>query len=82
MSWEADGARRDVRLRVAELVRGGALQDVGLWAPGAGVLWQRPPDAGVEPPGDSMTNRTFNVLIALVSRCLDICRSVLYIKHE
>ncbi|XP_030033794.2 glutamate receptor ionotropic, kainate 2 [Manduca sexta] len=65
VSWETDGARREVQLQVAELVRGGRLQHAGVWAPSAKVTWQRaeaPPDTR---PLDSMTNRTFAVLVAL-----------------
>ncbi|XP_063826529.1 glutamate receptor ionotropic, kainate 2-like [Ostrinia nubilalis] len=64
-AWEADGARRDVRLRVVELARGGALTHVALWAPRSAVVWQRPVVHTAPPPQDSMTNRTFTVLIAI-----------------
>lgn len=66
VSWEADGARRDVRLGLAELERGGALAHVALWAPRTALVWQRPVVYTPPPPHDSMTNRTFTVLIALV----------------
>ncbi|KAL0879832.1 hypothetical protein ABMA27_002372 [Loxostege sticticalis] len=67
VSWEADGARRDVRLGLAELERGGALAHVALWAPRTALVWQRPVVYTPPPPHDSMTNRTFTVLIALAS---------------
>lgn len=67
MSWELDGARREVQLEVAELARGGRLARAGLWAPRAGLSWQRHDPPAAEPPPDSMTNRTFTVLIAMVS---------------
>ncbi|KAL4709753.1 hypothetical protein ACJJTC_005556 [Scirpophaga incertulas] len=66
-TWEADGARRDVRLRVAELASGGggALVAEAAWAPAAGLQWRRTPRPAPLSPPDSMTNRTFIVLIAL-----------------
>lgn len=66
ISWEADGSRRDVSFEVVELARGGSLRHAGLWAPRAGVLWQRTDEPAPAPPRDSMTNRTFNILIARV----------------
>ncbi|XP_035449990.2 glutamate receptor ionotropic, kainate 2 isoform X1 [Spodoptera frugiperda] len=64
VTWEVDGGRREVPLQVVELARGGRLQRAGLWAPRAGLAWQRPAQPADLPPPDSMTNRTFTVLIA------------------
>ncbi|KAJ8716388.1 hypothetical protein PYW07_003015 [Mythimna separata] len=64
VSWEVDGARRDVQLDVVELARGGRLARVGRWAARAGLAWSRRAAPAAEPPPDSMTNRTFTVLIA------------------
>ncbi|XP_053604549.1 glutamate receptor ionotropic, kainate 2-like [Plodia interpunctella] len=64
-SWETDGGRRSVQLGVAELARGGGLQRAGVWAPRAGVAWQRGPQVVPDVPADSMENRTFTVLIAV-----------------
>lgn len=70
VSWEADGSRRAVALRVAELARGGTLQAAGAWTRDAGLRWTRAPTPGQEQPSDSMTNRTFIVLIAIVRHIL------------
>lgn len=69
VTWEVDGGRREVPLQVVELARGGRLQRAGLWAPRAGLAWQRPAQPADLPPPDSMTNRTFTVLIAEVWAC-------------
>ncbi|RVE39996.1 hypothetical protein evm_015354 [Chilo suppressalis] len=66
ISWEADGARREVQLVISELARGGALQAAGDWAARGGLRWTRRPHPAPPPPRHSMTNRTFNVLIAIV----------------
>ena len=66
ITWEVEGGRREVQLEVAELMRGGRLERVGLWAPRAGLSWQRHDPPADTPPPESMTNRTFTVLIALV----------------
>lgn len=66
ITWEVGGGRREVQLEVVELERGGRLQRAGLWAPRAGLSWQRRAQPAAEPPPDSMTNRTFTVLIAQV----------------
>lgn len=66
ITWEVEGGRREVQLEVAELLRGGRLERVGLWAPRAGLSWQRHDPPADTPPPESMTNRTFTVLIAKV----------------
>ncbi|XP_049872351.1 glutamate receptor ionotropic, kainate 2-like [Pectinophora gossypiella] len=65
LAWEAEGARRGVALTVVELERGGALRPEGRWSPRAGLTWQRRPQPAPPLPSDTMTNRTFNVLIAM-----------------
>ncbi|XP_026736704.1 probable glutamate receptor, partial [Trichoplusia ni] len=64
VTWEPDGGRREVQLEVVELARGGRLERAGLWAPRAGLSWTRRAAPAAAPPPDSMTNRTFTVLIA------------------
>ncbi|KAJ8723589.1 hypothetical protein PYW08_003501 [Mythimna loreyi] len=64
VAWEVDGGRRDVQLELVELARGGRLERVGRWAARAGLSWTRREVPVQEPPPDSMTNRTFTVLIA------------------
>lgn len=66
VTWEPDGGRREVQLEVVELARGGRLERAGLWAPRAGLSWTRRAAPAAAPPPDSMTNRTFTVLIAQV----------------
>ncbi|XP_059045609.1 glutamate receptor ionotropic, kainate 2-like [Achroia grisella] len=64
-SWESDGGRREVQVRVAELQRGGRLQGAALWSPGTGLAWQRPAGPLEPPPSQiSIANRTFTILIA------------------
>ncbi|XP_072932394.1 glutamate receptor ionotropic, kainate 2-like [Epargyreus clarus] len=62
LAWGADGARREVRLRVAELAARGTLVGAAAWAGGA-LAW-RPRAPGPPPPRDHMVNRTFTVLVA------------------
>nr|QNS36184.1 ionotropic receptor 10a [Mythimna separata] len=64
ITWEVEGGRRDVQLEVVELARGGRLERVGVWAARAGLSLQRREAPVAEPPPESMTNRTFTVLIA------------------
>lgn len=66
LAWEADGSRRDVALRVAELARGGRLEGVGLWTEASGVAWSRPERPAPPPHDGVMTDRHFNILIAMV----------------
>ncbi|KAJ8723365.1 hypothetical protein PYW08_003277 [Mythimna loreyi] len=64
ITWEVEGGRRDVQLELVELARGGRLERVGVWAARAGLALQRREAPVAEPPPESMTNRTFTVLIA------------------
>lgn len=66
VSWEADGGRRELQLHVVELERQGELVPAGLWVPRVGVTWQRADVVTETVPHDSMKNRTFTVLIAMV----------------
>ncbi|CAH2046640.1 unnamed protein product, partial [Iphiclides podalirius] len=65
LRWAAGGARSDAALSVAELQRWGRAAAVARWVPRGGLSWRRRPTAAEPPPSDVMTNRTFNVLIAL-----------------
>ncbi|XP_068617479.1 glutamate receptor ionotropic, kainate 2-like [Battus philenor] len=65
LRWAADGARRSAGLTVSELERGGRATSVARWSPHAGLAWHRQYVPVPPPPSDLMTNRTFNVLIAL-----------------
>lgn len=64
--WEAGGERMEALLQVTELERGGRLAPAASWTPHAGLAW-RPRPPAPPPPTDLMTNRTFVVLIAMVS---------------
>lgn len=73
LQLDETGARRHATLQVVELERGGEWRHVADWS--AGLLeWHR----GDGTPrhdhdhSDSMTNRTFNVLIAFVSTRLNL----------
>ncbi|KAI5637683.1 ligated ion channel l-glutamate- and glycine-binding site domain-containing protein [Phthorimaea operculella] len=66
LSWEADGWRRHIVLQVVELQRGGELQVAGSWSEQDGVQWTREPVEAEPLPSDSMSNRTFTVMIAMV----------------
>ncbi|XP_022124667.2 glutamate receptor ionotropic, kainate 2 [Pieris rapae] len=63
LRWAAGGARRDVSLLAAELIPGGELRTAAAWSAHGGLAW-RPRPPAPPPPTDSMTNRTFVVLIA------------------
>ncbi|KAJ2950838.1 hypothetical protein O0L34_g5181 [Tuta absoluta] len=65
LSWEADGWRRHIVLQVVELQRGGQLQVAGSWSQQDGVRWTRAPLEAEPLPTDSMSNRTFTVMIAM-----------------
>lgn len=79
VTWEPDGGRREVQLEVVELARGGRLERAGLWAPRAGLSWTRRAEPAAAPPPDSMTNRTFTVLIAPVLIPPGLLQYVFYI---
>lgn len=71
LSWEANGQRRVDQLQVVELQRGGQLTYSGVWTPSDGVTWDRPIPANVPAPTPGlMVNRTFTVLIAMVTTLL------------
>ncbi|XP_045536085.1 glutamate receptor ionotropic, kainate 2 [Papilio machaon] len=65
LRWGLGGARRAAALSVHELQRGGRPQAVARWAPRTGLAWQRRTAPAPDLPSDIMTNRTFNILIAL-----------------
>ncbi|GBP47226.1 Glutamate receptor ionotropic, kainate 3 [Eumeta japonica] len=74
LRFEKGGQRAQPALEVVELERGGHATAVARWVPVTGaagaagehaLLWTRPPVLTQIDSGDSMTNRTYNILIAL-----------------
>lgn len=66
LQWRSELTLTECGRQVAELARGGRLQHAGVWSARAGVRWERPAAPQPDLPRDSMTNRTFNILIARV----------------
>ncbi|CAG5002884.1 unnamed protein product [Parnassius apollo] len=65
LRWAGGGERRACTLAVCELQRGGRAAAVARWTPLARLVWRRRDPPSAPPPSEIMTNRTFNVLIAM-----------------